>query len=145
MPLLARAPARPVGACCRLRPASPRLRAAAAAWWAVLRQSGQVGQVVRCMCILSHPVDGTNNAESAQIIVPQKTLKRRNGASTLSPFLCWFAICCFCCNTYAIINCDAVAFTLPYPSPRRWSGGTVVKSPTLNRKIACCHRTMNWD
>ena len=29
-------------------------------------------QVVRAACILSHPVPNTNNAPSAQIILPQK-------------------------------------------------------------------------
>jgi len=38
----------------------------------------KVGKVIRQICILSHPVDGTNNAESAQIIIPQRPLKRKN-------------------------------------------------------------------
>eukprot|EP01116_Phalansterium_solitarium_P010963 TRINITY_DN2656_c0_g1_i1.p1 TRINITY_DN2656_c0_g1~~TRINITY_DN2656_c0_g1_i1.p1 ORF type:complete len:440 (+),score=195.22 TRINITY_DN2656_c0_g1_i1:54-1373(+) len=38
----------------------------------------KVGQVARLICMLSHPIDGTNNAESAQIIVPQKALNRAN-------------------------------------------------------------------
>jgi Rab GDP dissociation inhibitor len=37
----------------------------------------KVGQVVSCICILSAPVPGTNNAESAQIIIPQKETKRK--------------------------------------------------------------------
>jgi len=37
----------------------------------------KVGQVASCICILSQPVPGTNNAESAQIIIPQKELKRK--------------------------------------------------------------------
>jgi len=32
----------------------------------------KVGQVVRAICILNHPVANTNNAESCQIIMPQK-------------------------------------------------------------------------
>ncbi len=40
----------------------------------------KVGQIVRCICILSHPVRDTNNADSAQIIIPAKTQKgRKNG------------------------------------------------------------------
>jgi Rab GDP dissociation inhibitor len=35
-------------------------------------------KLVRCICILSHPVANTNNAESCQIILPQKETKRRN-------------------------------------------------------------------
>jgi len=37
----------------------------------------KVGQVVSCIAILSHPIPNTNNAESAQIIIPQKELKRK--------------------------------------------------------------------
>jgi len=36
----------------------------------------KVGQVISAICILSAPVPGTNNAESAQIIIPQKEAKR---------------------------------------------------------------------
>jgi Rab GDP dissociation inhibitor len=38
----------------------------------------KVGQVVRCICILSHPIAGTDNAESCQIIVPQKEVNRHH-------------------------------------------------------------------
>jgi len=38
----------------------------------------KTGQVVSCICILSHPIPNTNDAESAQIILPQKEIKRRN-------------------------------------------------------------------
>jgi Rab GDP dissociation inhibitor len=37
----------------------------------------KVGQVASCICILSAPVPGTNDAESAQIIIPQKEVKRK--------------------------------------------------------------------
>lgn len=36
------------------------------------------GKVVRQICILSGPVPGTNNAESCQIIIPQKEIKRKH-------------------------------------------------------------------
>jgi len=36
----------------------------------------KVGQVISAICILSAAVPGTNNAESAQIIIPQKEAKR---------------------------------------------------------------------
>lgn len=36
------------------------------------------GQVARCICILSHPIANTNNAESAQIILSQKECNRKN-------------------------------------------------------------------
>jgi len=38
----------------------------------------QTGQVVRAICILNHPIPDTNNAESCQIIIPQKQVKRKS-------------------------------------------------------------------
>mmetsp|Transcript_18508 Transcript_18508/g.44228 ORF Transcript_18508/g.44228 Transcript_18508/m.44228 type:complete len:442 (-) Transcript_18508:271-1596(-) len=38
----------------------------------------KVGQVVRAMCILNHPIPDTHNAHSAQIILPQKQLNRKH-------------------------------------------------------------------
>jgi Rab GDP dissociation inhibitor len=35
------------------------------------------GQVVRCICILSHPVPNTNNVQSLQIIIPQNQVGRK--------------------------------------------------------------------
>lgn len=37
-----------------------------------------VGKVIRCICILDHPIPGTENVPSVQIIIPQKQLKRKN-------------------------------------------------------------------
>ena len=37
-----------------------------------------VGEVARCICILSHPIPNTNNADSTQIIIPAKETKRKN-------------------------------------------------------------------
>jgi hypothetical protein len=37
-------------------------------------------RVVRAVCIMSHPVPNTNNAHSAQIILPQKQTGRQSGA-----------------------------------------------------------------
>lgn len=37
----------------------------------------KVGQVASQICILSHPIPNTNDAESAQIIIPQKEAKRK--------------------------------------------------------------------
>eukprot|EP00304_Pavlova_gyrans_P005172 CAMPEP_0206047050 /NCGR_PEP_ID=MMETSP1466-20131121/20186_1 /ASSEMBLY_ACC=CAM_ASM_001126 /TAXON_ID=44452 /ORGANISM="Pavlova gyrans, Strain CCMP608" /LENGTH=450 /DNA_ID=CAMNT_0053422055 /DNA_START=55 /DNA_END=1407 /DNA_ORIENTATION=+ len=36
----------------------------------------QVGQVIRMVCILSHPVPNTNNSDSCQIIIPQNQVGR---------------------------------------------------------------------
>jgi Rab GDP dissociation inhibitor len=37
-----------------------------------------VGKVARCICILSHPIPNTNNADSCQIILPFHQLRRRH-------------------------------------------------------------------
>lgn len=37
------------------------------------------GKVVRAICILKHPVPGTGDADSAQIIIPQNQVNRKNG------------------------------------------------------------------
>lgn len=39
----------------------------------------KVGQVASQICVLSHPIPNTNDAESAQIIIPQKEAKRKYG------------------------------------------------------------------
>jgi len=38
----------------------------------------KTGQVIRAICILNHPIPNTNNADSCQIIIPQKQVKRRS-------------------------------------------------------------------
>lgn len=38
-----------------------------------------VGYVLRAICILNHPVEGTNQSDSAQIIIPQSQVGRKNG------------------------------------------------------------------
>eukprot|EP01121_Diplochlamys_sp_Union-15-3_P014692 TRINITY_DN471_c0_g4_i1.p1 TRINITY_DN471_c0_g4~~TRINITY_DN471_c0_g4_i1.p1 ORF type:complete len:447 (+),score=81.25 TRINITY_DN471_c0_g4_i1:61-1401(+) len=38
----------------------------------------KVGQIVRCICILSHPIQGSNDAASCQIIIPQNQVGRKH-------------------------------------------------------------------
>jgi len=38
----------------------------------------KVGQVIRVICLLSHPIPNTNNQDSCQIIIPQKQVNRKN-------------------------------------------------------------------
>ena len=38
-----------------------------------------VGKIVRCICILNHPIAKTKDMPSTQIIIPQKQVKRKNG------------------------------------------------------------------
>jgi Rab GDP dissociation inhibitor len=37
------------------------------------------GKVVRAICILKHPIPGTDDSDSLQIIIPQNQVNRRNG------------------------------------------------------------------
>ena len=39
------------------------------------------GKVVRAICFLKHPIPGTEDADSVQIIIPQKQVNRKNGVS----------------------------------------------------------------
>jgi Rab GDP dissociation inhibitor len=39
----------------------------------------QTSRVVRAICLLDHPIPGTNNADSCQIIIPQRQLNRNSG------------------------------------------------------------------
>jgi len=36
------------------------------------------GKVIRAICVLNHPIPDTNNADSCQIIIPQKQVKRHS-------------------------------------------------------------------
>jgi len=39
------------------------------------------GKVIRAICILKHPIPGTEDSDSVQIIIPQNQVHRRNGMS----------------------------------------------------------------
>jgi len=39
----------------------------------------KVGQVVRCICLLNHPIPNTKDGLSCQIIIPQKQVGRKSG------------------------------------------------------------------
>ena len=45
----------------------------------------KVGQVIRVICILSHPIKYTNDTNSCQIIIPQNQVNRNSGEQ---PRLC---------------------------------------------------------
>jgi Rab GDP dissociation inhibitor len=42
------------------------------------------GKVIRAICLLKHPIPGTDNADSAQIIIPQNQVRRKNGTVNMS-------------------------------------------------------------
>jgi Rab GDP dissociation inhibitor len=37
------------------------------------------GKVIRAICLLKHPIPGTDDSDSVQIIIPQNQVNRRNG------------------------------------------------------------------
>lgn len=41
----------------------------------------ETGKVIRAICLLKHPIPGTDDADSVQIIIPQNQVGRRNGVS----------------------------------------------------------------
>jgi len=43
-----------------------------------LKVTKVIGRVIRAICILDHPIPNTNNAQSIQIILPQKQLNRKS-------------------------------------------------------------------
>lgn len=44
----------------------------------VMDRVKKVGQVIRAICLLNHPIPGTNDALSTQIIIPQKQVNRKS-------------------------------------------------------------------
>ena len=57
-------------------------------------KSKTIGQVVRCICILDHPIEGTNNAKSAQIIIPAKQVERAGYPSRESGIILLSLVMC---------------------------------------------------
>lgn len=43
-----------------------------------------VGQLLKAICILTHPIPNTDNSDSFQLIIPQNQVGRRNGMSILT-------------------------------------------------------------
>lgn len=54
-------------------------------------KSRVTSRVVRALCVLSHPLPNTDNAHSAQIILPQKQIGRRSGGGW-EPGVVWPAL-----------------------------------------------------
>lgn len=83
----------------------------------------KTGQVIRAICILNHPVSDTNGADSCQIIIPQKQVKRRNdiyvgcisSAHNVVPKGKYVAICSTTVETANPIQELAPAFALLNP------------------------------
>lgn len=46
--------------------------------YSLILQVKKVGQVVRCICLLDHPLPNTKDALSTQIIIPQTKANRKS-------------------------------------------------------------------
>jgi Rab GDP dissociation inhibitor len=62
------------------------------------------GKVVRAICILKHPIPGTEDSDSVQIIIPQNQVNRRNGVYRLSSPIQRFNSCPGC----RYLHCDGL-------------------------------------
>ncbi|VDO12829.1 unnamed protein product, partial [Brugia timori] len=47
----------------------------------------KIGQVIRAICLLNHPIPNTNDAQSCQIIIPQKQVGRHCGISRFMNYI----------------------------------------------------------
>ena len=45
------------------------------------------GKVIRAICILKHPIPGTDDSDSVQIVIPQNQVNRRNGMQSLNDMM----------------------------------------------------------
>jgi hypothetical protein len=52
------------------------------------------GKVIRAICILKHPIPGTDDADSVQIIIPQNQVNRRNGSVVALHWCPELILCC---------------------------------------------------
>lgn len=48
----------------------------------IMDRATKVGQVIRVICILSHPISNTGDINSCQIIIPQNQVNRKHGEGT---------------------------------------------------------------
>lgn len=49
----------------------------------------EVGHLLKAICILTHPVANTDNSDSAQLIIPQSQVGRKNGMRLSLSGFCW--------------------------------------------------------
>ena len=61
------------------------------------------GKVVRAICLLNHPIPGTDDSDSCQIIIPQNQVGRKNGRD---PDLILFSIKLRCLPLHILWHLD---------------------------------------
>ena len=116
-------------------------------------KSRTVGKVIRSICILDHPIDGTDKAESVQIIIPASQVKRHHDI-----YVCMVshAHCVSSPGKYIAI----VSTTVETSNPQneivpglsllgkilvRFDSVTDLKVPTGNGKADNCFISMSYD
>lgn len=52
------------------------------------------GHVLRAICVLKHPLAGTHDADSAQLIIPQSQVGRKNGRLPVIPWVTSIEVVC---------------------------------------------------
>jgi Rab GDP dissociation inhibitor len=45
----------------------------------------KIGQVIRAICLLQHPIPNTDDADSVQLIIPQNQVARKHGSAPRLP------------------------------------------------------------
>jgi hypothetical protein len=86
-------------------------------------------QVVRAACILSHPIPNTNNASSAQIILPQKQVP--------APYACLS-------HVHTALELPVCSCPCPQPSPHAMKPGSMLRPATIRLSSSvglCCGDT----
>ena len=74
-------------------------------------------KVVRAICVLKHPIPGTEDSDSVQIIIPQNQVNRRNGR-------------CLLTNALRGLSSSFQTFTLPWFLRRTMSAPRMSLSPS---------------
>jgi Rab GDP dissociation inhibitor len=111
------------------------------------------GRVIRSICILNHPIGGTDNAESAQIIIPASQVGRRNdiyvcmvsNAHCVAGKDCYIAIVSTTVETAAPLREVEPGIALLGSVLERFDSVTDLYEPTSDGKADSCFISKSYD
>lgn len=66
------------------------------------------GKVVRAICFLKHPIPGTEEVDSVQIIIPQNQVKRRHGSVNFLRWLPKLIVCIRHLHCHGLLNAQCL-------------------------------------
>jgi len=66
------------------------------------------GKVVRAICFLKHPIPGTEEVDSVQIIIPQNQVKRRHGSVNFFRWLPKLIVCIRHLHCHGLLNAQCL-------------------------------------